>query len=152
MSEKQPNLLRLRINPLPKKERGARLWAAFGVESRLRLRSPWKPLSPRPLDRVFSPSPPLIGAGYASGRSVGSGAGLHFRLGPTRMNVLTSRWSRCPDAPRLHPRRSLWSWGLASEVGREPFPLRGVESSGLRPSCPGRALPRASGRPSWIWI
>lgn len=47
----------------------------------------------------------------------------------------------------MHPRRGLWRWGRASEVGREPFPLRGLGSSGLRPSCPAlaRRCPGLSG-------
>lgn len=76
----------------PQKDLKARLGTAAGVEPRLRLWSPWKPLSSGPVDRVLSPSPPPIGAGLTSGR------GLAFVHAPSR-----ERADVTPDAAALTP-------------------------------------------------
>lgn len=85
---------------------------------------------------VLSPSPPLIGAGYASGRPVRGGAGLHFRPPPTRVNVLTSRRSCCLDSRPLRLRCGTWSWGRPCAGTWAVSPQR----PGVRPPLP--ALPR----------
>lgn len=78
-------------------------WAGGGrVEPRLRLRSPWKPLCSGLQNRVLRSSRLWLEQ-LVSGRSAGRGAGLHVLPGPTRVNALTSRRTRSPEAPLVHP-------------------------------------------------